>query len=179
MRYAAREEGVPESPPSALAPGSTCVAWSVEYQRPPAAVVLQTFKMHAMQNIKYRFLSENAFFCTKFASREGVVVSDSIGDFNELVANKVSANRGSRPSSRGARSSCPGSPGCASSSRASSASTRCSTPRSRNGQKIAKRFANDLQNFARFWLYRRRSLQVESFGFNYLCSGSPQNYPNP
>ena len=35
------------------------------------------------------------------------------------------------------------------------------------------------QNFARFRLYRRRSLQLESFGFNFFCSGSPKNYPNP
>ena len=35
------------------------------------------------------------------------------------------------------------------------------------------------QNVARFRLYRHRSLQVGSFGFNFICSGSPQNYPNP
>ena len=35
------------------------------------------------------------------------------------------------------------------------------------------------RNVARFQLYRHRSLQVESFGFNFFCSGSPQNYPNP
>ena len=40
-------------------------------------------------------------------------------------------------------------------------------------------WSNFRQHVVRFRLYRQRSVQVESFGFNFFCSGSPKNYPNP